>query len=164
MSSAKAEYLRDLDKFIIEPIFVGNGISDFEREISENMLAISISFEIAKECKVTDFLDFFERLIQNRRKQLEAYPDRRMLFYVWFDEQAAQLRLSLISAEHKVPPFGAEIRLAALDEIITDFLRSKYLAGIPLSEFSIADPESETREPFDLILKVYYILIKHDIM
>ncbi|EMJ67482.1 hypothetical protein LEP1GSC051_1754 [Leptospira sp. P2653] len=64
--------------------------------------------------------------------------------------------MSLISAEHKVPPFGAEIRLAALDEIITDFLRSKYLAGIPLSEFSIADPESETREPFDLILKVYY--------
>ncbi|WP_036043359.1 hypothetical protein [Leptospira alstonii] len=82
-----------------------------------------------------------------------------MLFYVWFDEQAGQLRLNLISAEHNVPPFGTEIKPIALDEIITDFLSSKYLEGIPLSEFSSGNFESEAKETPRLILKVYYIVL-----
>lgn len=56
----KIEYFRNLDELITEPIFVGNGIVDFESERRENMLTISISFEIAKECKVSDFLVFLK--------------------------------------------------------------------------------------------------------
>lgn len=56
MNSMKIEYFRNLDELVTEPIFVGNGIVDFENERRENMLTISISFEIAKECKVSDFL------------------------------------------------------------------------------------------------------------
>lgn len=159
MNSAKTEYFRDLDKLITEPIFVGNGIVDFESERRENMLTISISFEIAKECKVSDFLVFFERLIENRKKQLELYFDRRMIFYVWFDEQAAQLRFNCISIEHKIPPFDVEIKLVELDEIITDFLNSKYLEGIPLKECSLLNHELEERKTIDVILKIYYKLL-----
>ncbi len=43
MNLVKTEYFRDLDKLITEPIFVGNGIIDFESERRENMLTISIS-------------------------------------------------------------------------------------------------------------------------
>ncbi len=159
MNLVKTEYFRDLDKLITESIFVGNGIIDFESERRENMLTISISFEIAKECKVSDFLVFFKKLVENRKKQLEPYFNRRMIFYVWFDEQAAQLRFNCISAEHKIPPFDAEIQLVALDEIITDFLNSKYLEGIPLEGCSLLNHELEEQKTIDVILKIYYKLL-----
>ncbi|AJR14488.1 hypothetical protein LEP1GSC034_1170 [Leptospira interrogans str. 2003000735] len=41
-----------------------------------------------------------------------------MIFYVWFDEQAAQLRFNCISAEHKIPPFNVEIKLVALMKLL----------------------------------------------
>ncbi|MCH1910889.1 hypothetical protein L9Z41_15350 [Leptospira noguchii] len=82
-----------------------------------------------------------------------------MIFYVWFDEQAAQLRFNCISIEHKIPPFDVEIKLVELDEIITDFLNSKYLEGIPLGECSSLNCESEKQETIGFILKVYYKLL-----
>lgn len=82
-----------------------------------------------------------------------------MIFYVWFDEQAAQLQFNCISAEHKIPPFNVKIKLVALDEIITNFLNSKYLEGIPLEGCLLLNHELEEQKTIDVILKIYYKLL-----
>ncbi|MCB0752471.1 MAG: hypothetical protein KDC52_13445 [Ignavibacteriae bacterium] len=82
-----------------------------------------------------------------------------MLFYVWFDEQASQLRLNLISAEHTIPPFGAEVKHAPLQEIISDFLTSEHLEGIPLTESSQNESDFINTESSKYILKVYMLII-----
>ena len=53
-------------------------------------------------------LILFERIIENRQQQLDqANTDHGMIFYLWFDELALQLRFNLISDAHERLPFGA---------------------------------------------------------
>ena len=57
-----------------------------------------------------------------------------MLFYGWHDAQVAQLRFSLVSADHGCLPFGCPVEPTAdLELIVASFLESPYHDGISLA-------------------------------
>lgn len=72
-----------------------------------------------------------------------------MIFYTWFDEQASQLRFSLISDLHEKLPFRSEIIWTDLPTLINMFLNSK--ATILFSEIELYDakdaPMKQSDEP-----------------
>jgi hypothetical protein len=63
--------------------------------------------------------------------------DHEVLFYAWCDEQASQLRCSLVSASHGVLPFGSPIlETSNPEEVARLLLENPHHGGTPLSEFT----------------------------
>jgi hypothetical protein len=74
-----------------------------------------------------------------------------MLFYVWFDWQAAQLRFNLISDYESKLPFSLEIEtINNLKPIIEEFLCFPYHNGFPVEEISDEDERIEERSSHPL--------------
>ena len=66
--------------------------------------------------------------------------DINLIYYLWFDEQAGQLRFNFINSNHDKLPFGCKLVFVDSEkEIIDDFLNSNYLDGIHWSEFKVVD-------------------------
>ncbi len=94
--------------------------------------------------------------MSNRIQQLKASElSHGLLFYVWFDEQAGNLNLNFITANHERLPFRADLEhVDSLDIILNEFLTSKYLEGIPFEDLS-DDVASMGESISDPVLKVY---------
>ncbi len=150
------EYLHNLVTF---PLYVGSSPSDVHEEARRNMWSISISQEQAEALTKEDFLTFIEEVLQYKTRQVQdSDTDHGMLFYVWFDEQACQLRGSLVSDFHLRPPFACSLQLVDTPEDIVDnFLSSKYHDGIPSSELQEVTPSEDVpeRDRTDYILNIY---------
>ncbi|NER17539.1 hypothetical protein GWK10_09980 [Spongiivirga citrea] len=81
-----------------------------------------------------------------------------MIFYLWFDEQAGQIRFNLINENHSKLPFTSKVEFAENQKIIiSDFLESEYLNGIPFSELDeknlTIDRENITKVYKELLVK-----------
>ncbi|WP_246277399.1 hypothetical protein [Neobacillus endophyticus] len=82
-----------------------------------------------------------------------------MLFYVWFDWQAAQLRFNMVSNYDSKLPFSCEIETTdKLEPIIEEFLSFPYHNGFPVEEISEEDEWLEEESNFPL--KVFLCKIK----
>ncbi|AOZ90756.1 hypothetical protein [Paenibacillus crassostreae] len=58
-----------------------------------------------------------------------------MIFYLWFDWMASQLRFNLISNVNEHLPFQCEIEiLDSMEEIINEFLEWPFLMGYLLKD------------------------------
>lgn len=93
-------------------------------------------------------------MIKNRISQLDK-SDKSidLIFYSWFDEQAGNLNFNFINSGQENLPFKSELEFVdSLDSIISDFLDSKYIDGIPLDEL---EDVTDTNEETDFKLKVY---------
>jgi hypothetical protein len=124
-------------------IFIGDNKEDLKTEIKNNTSFISINSIDKSKIKLDDLLEFYEALISKKSEQIkETLSSHRMIFYTWFDEQASQLRFSLISDSHEKLPFGAAIISTDLAEIITMFLDSEGM--IPFIELEIFDSKEIT--------------------
>ncbi|WDH96910.1 hypothetical protein PUW24_22645 [Paenibacillus urinalis] len=152
----KEQYFKNLEDVITDPIFIGTSIHDLNKEISNNMWAISLEEEIAKELRIEDFLNFFNRLLANREYQVrKANKKQGMIFYLWFDAMASQLRFNLISGDHGQLPFKCELELIDhMVPILEDLLASPYLNGL----FTEDDSDDTSDRPYKL--KVYKKLLK----
>ena len=74
----REEFLHDIEEIISDTLFIGESEED---EISNNMWQISISHELANSLKIEDFSTFFERVILNRKVQVQTLkPTIGMLF------------------------------------------------------------------------------------
>lgn len=133
---SKHEYLQDLQEVVDDPMFIGSSQEDLMREIETNMWRLSCSRAIAEQLTVEDLEAFFDDVVESRRAQLRASElEHGMLFYVWFDEQAGQLRFNLISDVHSELPFRCQTRrVSELGKVISQFLESRWLDGIPFEE------------------------------
>ena len=120
-----------------------------------NTWSISISNELGTQLGVKDFIDFFGKVISNRSKQIQISKNHTgMIFYVWFDWQAAQLRFNLISDYDSKLPFGYEIETVDnLEPIIEEFLSFRYHDGFQDEDVSIEDEEIEEQK--SKLLKVF---------
>lgn len=80
--------------------------------------------------------DFLNKVVENRQEQIfKANCSHGMLFYLWHDAMASQLRFSLISDFHHNLPFGCPLKIIGnMDPIIEEFLASPN--GILLDEVS----------------------------
>lgn len=153
----KYEFFQDLEEIVTDPIFIGN----LNEEIENNTWSISISNELAVEIMVDDFKIFFDRVVANRKKQVENSNSPKMLFYVWFDWMAVQLRFSVISDDNAKLPFAGEVEITEnLELIIEDFLRFPYHDEIVLEEVQVDESEiNEEDEAKKKLLKVFLIKV-----
>jgi hypothetical protein len=96
-------------------------------EALQNMWSFTLNQQQAARIAPTDIKDFLMAVISSRRNQLtERHAAAgQMRFYCWFDEQARQLRLSLVSACHRRPPFACQtVEAVDIDQIVRQFLDS----------------------------------------
>lgn len=89
-------------------------------------------------------------VVEARRRQLRETGGGPMRIYWWHDDLAGQLRFSLVSSSHRRLPFACKIEPApALGEILSGWLASPWLRGIPLSSLSVRESseDSDTGDP-----------------
>lgn len=141
----KNEFFHSLEEIVVDPLFIGESLQDLDEETTNNTWSISISKELATEILVEDFIDFFQRVMSNRREQIRSSNNRDgMLFYIWFDWQSAQIKFNLLSDYDTALPFGCEIEITnKLEPIIVEFLRFPYHDGFPFEEVRDDDEKME---------------------
>lgn len=152
----KIEFFQDLEEIVVDPLFIGDCEDDIDQEIVNNTWRISISNKLVTQSSIKDFIDFFGKVISNRRKQIKISNNHLgMLFYVWFDRQDAQLRFNLISDYDFKLPFGCDIEIIDnLEPIIEEFLSYPYHDGFPIENVSDEDEGIKGEQSSD-ILKVF---------
>lgn len=131
-----------------EPIYLGTSTVDLRREIAENRWLISATREECAEVTVAEVMSAMHDVTVSWRTQMVTHADSRgALFYMWFDEQASQLRCCIISDRNSALPFShATEPVSMMEPIIAAFLSSPYHEGIPwdeLTEVEWSDPNDD---------------------
>jgi len=112
-----------------------------ETEARKNLWTFSLTEQQAQELKPEEVLHFLQTVISARERLItERFGHQHpMVFYCWFDELAAQLRFSLVSACHNQLPFKSRVNLVVeLIFIVESFLASSYHNGIKAKDFGAA--------------------------
>lgn len=122
---------------------------DIAAEASGNLWSFSLSADQATAVCVTDVVQFAENVTDARRAWLAGREGEPMLIYWWHDDQAGQLRFSLVSAVHGHLPFRCKVVPApGLESIAQQWLSSPHLHSIPWSELSpLSAHEAEPPKP-----------------
>ncbi|MDQ2799311.1 MAG: hypothetical protein M3Y13_06675 [Armatimonadota bacterium] len=131
-----------LAEVVSDVLVVDVSAQGLEREATGNLWTFSLSQSQARALSIGDVLAFLFTIEQARERQIweRSGAANPMVLYCWFDEQAGQLRLSLVSACHSRLPFGAKIEETEdLARVVGQFLNSLYLDGIPPDEFAAQD-------------------------
>ncbi|TQI71170.1 hypothetical protein JM79_2147 [Gramella sp. Hel_I_59] len=164
---SKEEYFNQYESYIAEKISLTDETSQVENEIYENMLSFTISKKHLAKLKVTDFISFLSRIKKNRKSQINVSQTiSNLIYYIWFDEMAGQLRLNFINSNHSELPFEADLEFTSNEvDIIDEFLHSEYLNEITWDKLSddTGDQQNEkSTEIIDFKLKVYREIIRKD--
>ncbi len=143
-----------------DSVYLGAAVDELDAEIRHNWWSLGASSSQLARTTRDDVLAWITRLIEDRRHKVRtAYPGRRAIFYLWFDEMAGQLQFNVISDCHSRLPFGSDPRLVASPRpVIEAFFESPCVDGIPLAEFRAAsweDPERFEPRPVLPPLDVY---------
>ena len=138
----KEGFLHSIEEIVHAPLFIGE---DRQEEIANNMWRISVCSELANALTVEDLSAFFDRVISNRKEQVRLLkPIADMLFYLWFDEQASQIRFNVISDAETGLPFVCKIALTNnYNVILKNFLEHPFHDGIPLENMQDIDFNGE---------------------
>lgn len=143
-----------------ESIYIGSSTAELQREIAENRWCISATQEECAEVSVTELTSALHAVSVCWRAQVVTRADSRgALFYMWFDEQASQLRCCIISDRNAALPFRcATTPIITMEPIIADFLSSPYHEGIPweeLTEVEWLDSDEEDGIRQEIPFQVY---------
>lgn len=155
--------IADLKIVIDSPILITGDSRLQNEETTVNMWALSIDFCVTKIILVNDLADFVFSLLQKRSQQIAKQGVyHSAIFYMWFDEMAAQLRFNIVSDINQKLPFECQLEVVnSLQPILEEFLTSHYHAGIAWNELEQveknSDDDNEDDELFILKLFVAYI-------
>ncbi len=117
--------------------------ADILAEARGNLWSFALNPEQAAALSRNRVADFVGAVVEARGRWLSAHGASPMLFYCWYEEQASQLRLSLVSKTHGCLPFEFEVKqTSALGPIVASFLGSPQREAIPRSEESGIGPLS----------------------
>lgn len=150
--------IADLNEVINSPIFIGCESNLQNKETEENMWILSLDPQAIKNVAKKDLENFASCLLKKRKEQLlEQNIVCPVIFYMWFDEMAAQLRFNMISDFNKKLPFGCSIEIVNSPQIILEeFVQSHYHEGISWNEFNQGEDDSDGNDdPFTL--KVFVV-------
>ena len=145
MSITKAQFFDDLSNQLSDPIYLTEKTNELSEEIKHNCWGFAAPPEIADQITTSDVLEFIQLVKENYKKQLALSPlNIDLVFYLWFDEMAGHLCFNFINSNHEKLPFGCKLRSAnSAEAIISAYLQSNYLEGIPWSELKPLDtPEA----------------------
>jgi hypothetical protein len=144
-------FLQHFADVIEDELFIGTSTQDLQQEIQQNMWLMSKPTGFDES--IQDWLNLINHIIDNRKQQIAA-SGYGMIFYLWFDEQASQLRFNLINDSHKFLPFSSNIELVpSFYKIVEAFWTFHYHDGIPFSELD--DNPEATDDISSYVLKVY---------
>jgi len=133
----KEALFKDIQEIKSDRLFITDSVDNLEEEVKNNCWSISMKKEIASACEVDEVIEFLRDVKADRREQLKKSEYKvGLIYYLWFDEQAGQLRFNFINSNHDRLPFAA--RLAFVDtenEIISDFLASSMTDGDELKVY-----------------------------
>ena len=87
---------------------------EVSEEAGENMYTFGVSEELLQEWGIDSVAAFLTEV----SNLYAALCKSQMLFYSWFDEMASQIRLSAISIQHGKLPFGCDIELCELEQLV----------------------------------------------
>lgn len=97
-------------------------------EIYHNMWCIALEGDLIKQVKIEQLKDFVDKLVENREQQVRHINlHKNVIFYMWFDQQALQLRFNVITDDAKPLPFGPNVQLANVvdsNSILNDFINT----------------------------------------
>jgi hypothetical protein len=122
-------------------------------EAHANCWSFSMSSSDASQLSPGDLVAFVEAVVASRSAKLIdlGCSKRTMEFYCWFDEQACQLRFSLVSWSSLGLPFECRVRpVPTVLSIVDRFRRSLYHDGIPMNHLVAASFKSPDPEMSDL--------------
>lgn len=114
---------KDFDEILKEALVItNNNFTDVKFEYP-NMWCLSFTPEFFKELEHDKLVSFFKTLIETRGIQLRATEFKKPLtFYLWFDEQALQLRFNIIPGEATSLPFGCTVnKVDSIEPILNKF-------------------------------------------
>jgi hypothetical protein len=151
MNCLSINKLNDFKTVIESPVLLTGQISLEEKEIYENMWAISFTERFATKVTKQELLTFIDSLLRARGKQASAlgYP---ATFYMWHDAQAAQLRFNILSGHRTRLPFGSVVELQnSIDSILEEFLNT-CTGLIPWTQLEILDPNKHYNDEDDEIV------------
>jgi hypothetical protein len=120
----KYEFLNDIEEIKTDKLFIGETLDNLNEEIRNNCWAISMSEEIADEFTVDELKSFLKDVKADRKQQLRnGKSNVELIYYVWYDEQAGQLRFNFINSMHRQLPLSAPLTFVSDEgEILSDYL------------------------------------------
>jgi hypothetical protein len=144
----KEKFWQDLEEIINDPLFIGST----DDEINNNLWSISLGSELANAILLKDFSRFIKRVISNRKEQVKILnPTTNILFYLWFDDRASQLKFNIISDNGTGLPFKCKVILCDnYTPILKDFLEHPYHDGIPLEMLTDVNSGEHCEEEYEV--------------
>ena len=100
------------------------------------------TFGPAAGASLSDWREFVGEVVLARehRLRVRGMSEREMRLYCWHDQQAGQLRLSLISASPGRLPFGSPVAAAELDDVLRSWLGLVQTPLVPVQVWSVELP------------------------
>lgn len=170
MTANKTDFFNDLSSQISEPKYLTDKTDEVNEEIKHNHWVLTAPSDIVAQTTTADFLEFIQRVKGNYKIQLDKSSlDIDLIFYLWFDEIAGQLSFNFINSNHDKLPFGCKLKHTDKpEEIVDQFLKSKYHEGIPWNELETIETPEQMAEADRLeevlhdnfVLTVYQEIIK----
>jgi hypothetical protein len=129
-------------------------------EIYHNMWCISLEGDLIEKITLRQLRYFVDTLIENREQQLKNINvHRNAAFYMWFDQQALQLRFNVITGDVNSLPFGCKIRVNNTYEVILDnfinTVRDVAQSGDQIEFCNSEDWEEEGEQEEEYVLDVF---------
>jgi len=126
--SEKAKYIFDKYNYfslIKEEIFVARNHDEEEQESLRNLCIIELNENEKKQVNSDDLKSLILKIVKNKEQEIiQNYRNIIVVFYMWHDEMADQLRFSFITyKKNENLPFNCKIILSdTMDLIIKNFL------------------------------------------
>lgn len=152
---------KDFDEILEEAFVITNNNFTCATFEYPDMWCLSFTPEFFKELGHDKLVSFFKILIETREIQLKATDFKKALtFYLWFDEQALQLRFNIISGEDASLPFGCTInKVDSMKPIFNDFFSTINDVLDGKLYFEVYDPseddDDDAYEVKNYVLNVY---------
>ncbi len=125
----------------------------------ENLWTIAIPKDHATigEDELMEFLREAQRVRLSQATKLRLDP---VVFYVWHDEMAGQLRFSVARGTAEELPFGARVeRVADLRQIVRSYLHSEFRHGIPWDQLAEAELDESEGGLEEHVVRVWAVAI-----
>jgi len=156
-------YHKDMLQEIIDhPIYLSGVVGE---EIEHNMWCIILDESCQQQFAVKDFARFFDAFIKEKTSQVRLIdPQMRTTLYVWFDKQALQLCLNILSGVVIDLPFQCQLqKVSTLNVIVNDFLKTvnniaQYGDFIEITDVVDSDFDDDD-EAQNFVLDVYVVTL-----
>ena len=147
----------DFKEIIESLIFIACDKKLLDTEISSNMWAISLDNKVMKDISIDKLLEFINNFVNKKKQQVsELNISCSVIFYLWFDEMASQLRFNIISDSHSKLPFGCELNIInSPQSILAQFLQSQHSPEISWNELEENIEDFDDAEERTFVLDVF---------